>query len=148
MIKGIRLVYLLNSVSYSKGQAVTLLENELGWANYGGKHHESRITAFVQSYVLPVKFKIDYRRATLSTQICAGEMNREDALAQLRRSPFDPATIGGDKEYVAKKLKITSGELERILELPLRSHRDFANNQRFLETLYRAYWRLFARGLD
>lgn len=144
LIKGIRFVYVLNYVSYSKAEAVKCLESELGWKNYGGKHHESRITAFVQSYVLPVKFNIDYRRATLSTQICAGEVSREDALEQLQRSPFDPTTIEGDKEYVAKKFEITRGELERILELPPRSYRDYPNHERFLEMLYRTYRRCFA----
>jgi hypothetical protein len=144
LIKGIRSVYVLNHVSYSKAEAVKCLENELGWKNYGGKHHESRITAFVHSYVLPVKFSIDYRRATLSTQICAGQVSREDALEQLRLSPFDPATIDGDKEYIAKKFEITRGELERILALPPRSYRDYPNNQHFLEALYRTYRRFFS----
>src|SRR5262249_47706199 len=110
-----------------------------------GKHHESKITAFVQSYVLPAKFKIDYRKATLSTQICAGQVSREEALEQLRQSPFDPATIDGDKQYVAKKFAITPDELETILALPPRSYRDYSNDQRFLEILYHTYWRFFAR---
>jgi hypothetical protein len=91
--------------------------------------------------VLPVKFNIDYRRATLSTQICAGEVSREEALAELRQSPFDPATIDGDKEYVAKKFEITRDELEAILTLPAKSYRDYPNEQRFLEFLYRTYRR-------
>ena len=146
LIKGIRFVYALNYVSYSKREAIKFLESELGWKNYGGKHHESKITAFVQSYVLPVKFNIDYRRATLSTQICAGQSWREEALEELRRSPFDSRTIDGDKEYVAKKFGITRSELEAILALPPRSYRDYPNDQRFLELVYRAYWRVFAPG--
>jgi N-acetyl sugar amidotransferase len=143
LIKGIQFVYILNYVPYSKAEAVKYLASELGWKNYGGKHHESKITAFVQSYVLPVKFNIDYRKATLSTQICAGQVGREDALEQLRRSPFDPATIDGDKEYVAKKFEITRDELETILALPLRSYRDYSNDQRFLQVLYHTYRRFF-----
>lgn len=144
LVKGIRFMYLLNYVSYSKAEAVKCLENELGWKSYGGKHHESRITAFVQSYVLPVKFNIDYRRATLSTEICAGQVSREDALEQLRQSPFDLTTIDGDKEYVAKKFEITRDELERILALPPKSYRDYPNDQRLLEILYRTYRRFVA----
>jgi N-acetyl sugar amidotransferase len=144
LMRGIRFVYVLNYVSYSKTAAVNFLEKELGWRNYGGKHHESKITAFVQSYVLPVKFNIDYRRATLSTQICAGEVSRKEALEQLRESPFNPETIDEDKEYVAKKFEITRAELERILALPPRSYRDYPNDQRFLEILYHTYWRFFA----
>ena len=143
LVKGIRFVYALNYVSYSKAGAMKYLENGLGWKNYGGKHHESKITAFVQSYVLPVKFNIDYRRATLSTQICAGQISRVEALDELRRSPFDAATIDGDKEYVAKKFGITRGELETILALPPKSYRDYPNGQRLLEFLYLTYRRVF-----
>lgn len=143
LVKGIRFVYVLNYVPYSKAEAVKYLETELGWKQYGGKHHESRITAFVQSYVLPVKFNIDYRKATLSTQICARQVSRNDALEQLRQSPFDPATIGGDEEYVAKKFEISRDELETILARPPRSYRDYPNDQRLLEILYRIYWRFF-----
>ena len=76
--RGIRIAYLLNHVPYSRQDAIEVLEKQLGWTPYGGKHHESRITGFVQSYVLPTKFGIDYRKATLSTQICAGEITREE----------------------------------------------------------------------
>ena len=56
-----------------------LLKNELGWKYYGGKHYESRYTRFIQSYLLFEKFGIDYRRATLSAQICIGDVSREQA---------------------------------------------------------------------
>lgn len=143
LIKGIRFVYLLNYVPYAKAEAMKWLESEVGWKSYGGKHHESKITAFVQSYVLPGKFNIDYRRATLSTQICTGEVSRQYALEQLRQSPYDPATIDGDMEYVAKKFGISRDELVEILALPRRSYCDYPNDQRFLEVVYRTYWRFF-----
>jgi hypothetical protein len=143
VVKGIRFFYVLNYVPYAKAEAVKYLGDELGWKNYGGKHHESKITAFVQSYVLPVKFNIDYRRATLSTQICAGQVSRGDALEQLRQMPFDPRVIEEDKEYVAKKFGITREELEGILALPPRSYRDYPNGERFLGMLYGTYRRFF-----
>ena len=65
VFKRIRLVYVLNLVPYTKTEAMRKLQEDLGWEYYGGKHYESKITGFVQSYILPVKFKIDYRRATL-----------------------------------------------------------------------------------
>jgi N-acetyl sugar amidotransferase len=142
LVRGIRFVYLLNYVPYSKQEAVRTLEQAVGWTAYERKHHESHFTAFVHSYVLPVKFGIDYRRATLSTQICTGETTREDALLELSRPPFDPAVVEREKTYVAKKLGVSVEELEEILSRPPRSHRDYPNNQRLLESLYRVYRRV------
>ena len=76
-IRKIRIIYLLNYLPYSKKDAIKTLEDEVAWKNYGGKHHESVYTRFVQSYIQPVKFDLDYRRATFSTQICTGEITRK-----------------------------------------------------------------------
>jgi N-acetyl sugar amidotransferase len=138
--KGIRLVYVLNHVPYSKGDAMKKLE-ELGWEYYGGKHYESTITGFVQSYLLPVKFQIDYRRATLSSQICAGEMTREDALEILKAPPYDAERAGQEKLYVAKKFGISAEEMDAILAEPPKTHHDYPNNERLLEFLYGLYRR-------
>jgi N-acetyl sugar amidotransferase len=144
-VKGIRLVYVLNHVPYSKMEAMKKLEDELGWEYYGGKHFESTITGFVQSYVLPVKFNIDYRRATLSSQICAGEMTRDEALQILKTPPFDAARVPQQKAYVAKKFGITLEEMDAILAVPPKTHRDYPNNERLLELLYGVYRRLVAK---
>jgi hypothetical protein len=121
------------------------LQDDLGWEYYGGKHYESTITGFVQSYLLPVKFQIDYRRATLSSQICAGEVTREEALEILKDPPFDPERVRKEKLYVAKKFGITQEELDAILADPPKTHRDYPNNERFLEFLYGVYRRLFSK---
>lgn len=142
--KGIRFVYLLNLVPYSKSDAMTKLL-ELGWEDYGGKHYESTITGFVQSYLLPVKFQIDYRRATLSSQICAGEITRDEALAILTTPPFDAQRAWEEKAYVAKKFGITLEEMDAILAAPPKTHRDYPNNEWLLEPLYGVYRRFFSK---
>ena len=141
-VKRIRFVYILNLVPYAKSDAIAKLQ-ELGWEDYGGKHRESTITDFVQSYLLPVKFQIDYRRATLSSQICAGDVTREEALEILKTPPFDADRVRQEKVYVAKKFGIPEEELDAILADPPKTHRDYPNNERFLEFLYGMYRRLF-----
>lgn len=143
LVKGIRIVYLLNHVPYAKDDAMRFLQEELGWQYYGGKHFESRITGFVHSYVLPVKFGIDYRRATLSTQICAGATTRDQALQVLAAPPFTPEQAAREKEYVAKKFEISVAELDDILSQPPRTHRDYPNDQQRLEFFYRMYRKYF-----
>jgi N-acetyl sugar amidotransferase len=144
-VKHIRFVYVLNLVPYSKDEAMRKLQEDFGWQDYGGKHYESKITGFVQSYILPVKFHIDYRRATLSSQICAGEVTRDDALEILKRPPFDAARVPEEKAYVAKKFGITLEEMEAILAAPPKTHRDYPNNERLLRFLYGAYRRFAAK---
>jgi hypothetical protein len=142
--KGIRFVYILNLVPYSKGDAIKKLQ-ELGWEDYGGKHRESMITEFVQSYLLPVKFQIDYRRATLSSQICAGEVTRDEALEILKAPPFDAARVRQEKMYIAKKFGIAQEEMDAIIAAPPKTHRDYPNNERFLQLLYGTYRRFFSK---
>ena len=141
-IKGIRFVYLLNYVPYSKKEAMLLLEKELDWKYYGGKHYESKFTGFIQSYLLNEKFQIDYRRATFSSQICTGEMTRDEALELLKEPPYDPVIAQQEKEYVAKKLGISLNEFDAIMDLPPKSYQDYPNNKKFLEFIYGLYWKL------
>ncbi len=143
LVRGIRIVYLLNYVPYSKPEAMKRLQEELGWQYYGGKHFESRITGFVHSYIMPVKFDIDYRRATLSTQICAGDLTRDAALLELQNPPFNPEQVVREMDYVAKKFEISVAELQEILARPARNHRNYPNDQRRLEFIYSIYRRYF-----
>jgi hypothetical protein len=139
MVKGIRMVYPLNLIPYNKKDAIKVLENELEWRNYGGKHHESIYTKWVQSYLLPVKFGIDYRRATWSTQICAGEMTREEALEGLKALPYDPQKLQEDNDYICKKFNLSAAEFEAILKAPPRSYKDYPNSKGWLEFVYGVY---------
>ena len=138
-IKGIKIIYLLNYIPYSKKEAMKVIEKELDWKYYGGKHYESKYTGFLQSYILPEKFNIDYRLATFSTQICAGEMTREEALTELKNKPYDPEKVYEEKEYVSKKLGISVNEFNEIMKTPKKTHYDYPNNQKILEFIYKIY---------
>jgi N-acetyl sugar amidotransferase len=74
-IKRIKYVYPLNYINYDKDEARKFLKKEFDWEDYGGKHHESKITGFWQSYAMPKKYNMDYRRATYSSQIISGQSN-------------------------------------------------------------------------
>jgi hypothetical protein len=130
-------------VPFIRDEAERLLREKLEWRPYGGKHHESTYTKFIQSYYLYEKFKIDYRRATLSTQICVGEINRCRAVERLRSIPYDPEEIDEAKQYIAKKLSINRDELERIMRLPPKWYWDHPNDERRLGFIYETYRRMF-----
>ena len=141
--RGIKMIYPLNYIPYNKQDAIKILEQKLDWKNYGGKHHESIYTKFIQSYLLPEKFDIDYRRATYSTQICSGEIKREEALQELNKKPYDLIKIEEEKEYICKKLDITCEELNNIMNLPPKTYKDYPNDKKRLELIYRVYRKIF-----
>ena len=139
LIKGIRMIYPLNYVPFVKEEVNELLKDKFSWKDYGGKHYESRYTMFIQSYYLYEKFGIDYRRAGLASQICTGEIYRDDAIEQLKSKPYDPAKIEEEKQYISKKLGVSKGEFERILNLPAKWYWDYPNDDRKLGYIYDAY---------
>jgi hypothetical protein len=122
-----------------------LLEKELDWKYYGGKHYESKYTGFIQSYYLFEKFNIDYRRATFSSQICVGAIDRKKALDDLRAKPYDPVKVKEEKKYIAKKLGISDEEFENILLLPPHWYSDYPNDEKKLSFIYNTYRKLFKK---
>ncbi len=139
------MIYILNYVPYIKNDAISLLENQLSWKNYGGKHYESKYTGFIQSYYLYHKFGIDYRRATLSSQICTGEISREDALEILKLLPYKMERVEEEMKYIAKKLEISKGDFQNILDAESKWYFDYPNDQKRLNFIYNLYRRIFRK---
>lgn len=142
-VKGIKIIYFLNYVPYSKKEAIDLLEKELNWTNYGGKHHESRYTRIVQSYILPEKFNIDYRKSTSSSLICCGEITREEVIKELESKPYNEKQVAEDKEYLCKKLGITVEDFDVLMKSAPKTHADYPNNKKALEFIYGVYRKFF-----
>lgn len=119
-IKQIRLLYYL---PYNENEVLKTLKAELDWTDYGDKHHESKYTAFFQSYILTRKFNIDKRKLHYSAKIRTDQISRNDALAIMKTDPF----VGGDDllNYCLKKLGFSTDEFERIMNAPVQSFRDY-----------------------
>jgi len=145
LVKRIQIIYLLNLVPYAKDEAMEFLKKELDWKYYGGKHYESKYTGFIQSYYLFKKFGIDYRRATLSTQICTGEVLREDALEILDSKPYKDDIVQEEKIYIAKKLGISIQEFEKIINLPGKWYDEYPNDEKRLGFIYDTYRKIFKK---
>ncbi len=118
-------ISILNYVPYNKAEVKQFITKELDWRDYGGKHYESIFTKFYQAYILPEKFKIDKRKAHLSTLICSGQITKESALKELAMPLYEEAELNADKEYVLKKLGLSMRDFEAIMKLPPRRHEDF-----------------------
>jgi N-acetyl sugar amidotransferase len=135
ILRGTRIVSILNYVDYDKEQAMTLLRNELGWKDYGGKHHESIYTRFYQGYVLPRKFGVDKRYGHLSDLINAGQISRTQALAEMQRPPYAEELQQQDLAYVSKKLRLSTEQFADIMGAPVKSFRDYRNLYGFVQFL-------------
>lgn len=134
--KRIQVVPILDYIDYRKDQALSVLQNELGWVYYGGKHYESIYTRFYQAYVLPEKFKIDKRRAHYSSLIHSEQMTREQALQLLEEPTYPADKLLEDREYVIKKLGLED-QFDAIMSLPTRTFLDYPNHHRLWERIKR-----------
>jgi N-acetyl sugar amidotransferase len=145
-VRRIRTLYPLNAIVYDKAQARQRLEAEYDWKYYGSKHGESKYTRYIQNYYLPTKHGIDYRRATVSSEICLGAATRDAAIETLKTKPFDPATLEAEQKYIAKKLNLSDAELDSIVRQPPKYYKDFRNDEQFLSRLYDLYRRVYAQS--
>jgi len=124
----IRQIPFLNYVHYDKEAAKEMFAREIGWRDYGGKHYESVWTRFFQGYYLPQKFGFDKRRAHLSSMIVSGQINREDALAQMELASYDSSLLAQDLDFVIKKFNLTPHEFDALMKIPNRTASDYPNS--------------------
>lgn len=146
-IKNIRIISILNYIPYHREEAMRILQEELGWKYYGGKHFESIYTRFFQGYILPKKFGIDKRKAHLSTLILSGQITREEALEELERDPYPKELMDEDRQYVIKKFNMTPAEFEAIMNLPNKTFRDYPNRSGQFSILRKALNTLRGKGI-
>ena len=125
LLDRVKFIPILNYVGYHRSNAIKLLENELGWRNYGRKHGESTFTRFFQEYYLPTKFGVDKRRMHLSSLICAGQITRDEALKALEKPLYTPEELEREIDFVAKKLQFSRDEFENILSAKPKLHTDY-----------------------
>lgn len=140
-LKQIRILYY---TEYDEKKVLQLLQTELGWRDYGGKHFESSYTSIFQSYILTRKFKIDKRKLHLSALIRSGQVKRENALNTLQKDPF----VGGKEQldYTIKKLGVTHEEFEKIMNEDIKSFHDYPTYYSIIKLLEKPL--LFANKIN
>jgi N-acetyl sugar amidotransferase len=146
-VKRMKVVRPLNYLPYVKSEAITLLERELAFKYYGGKHFESRFTKWQQLYFRPRKFGFDERRAYMASLILSGQMTREEALAALAGDLENVRQAEDDTSYILKKLAVSEEEFAQIMAAPSKTFRDYPSNYALfnLKTVIREW--LKARGV-
>ncbi len=128
-IKGIQVVKLLNYTPYIKKDAEALLSSEYGWAPYPQKHFESIMTKFLEGYWLPLRFGYDIRKAQFSSLILTKQMTRQGALERLSQPPLSKEEGEELFNQVARMLEISSDELMGYFKMPLKTYKDYKNQE-------------------
>lgn len=132
-LRRIRMVSILNYVNYDKAEAMDVLQNQLGWIYYGGKHYESIYTRFYQAYILPRKFDIDKRKAHYSNLILSGQMTRGEALEKMKEPVYPENLLEEDREYTIKKLGFTEAEFAAMMAAPTKTFEDYKTSHGIFE---------------
>jgi len=129
VLRAVRSVSILNYLDFEKPKAMEVLQDELGWQYYGGKHYESVYTRFMQGYILPTKFGVDKRHGHLSDLIRSGQMTREQALEEIAKPPYPADLFAKDYAFVLKKFGITDEQFQAMMQEPVKTFRDYKNSE-------------------
>ena len=82
IIKKIKFIPLLYHVDYNRSIAEKIIE-EYDWV-YPGAHYFDDLYQSLMSYILRVKFKIDYRKFNYSALIRSKQLDRNEAIKKIK----------------------------------------------------------------
>lgn len=128
-IRKINVIKPLNLVPYTKKVAEDTLLKEYGWRSYPQKHFESRFTRFYEGHWLPSRFGFDTRKTQFSSLILTDQMTRDEALYKLSRPAIPQENLEHEYEFISSKLGISVEELKSYHSMPLKTYRDYRNQE-------------------
>jgi N-acetyl sugar amidotransferase len=135
-VRRVKIVRILNYLDYSKEEAKKIISRDLEWQDYGGHHHESVYTKLFQSYLAPLKFKMDRRKVSLSAAVRLGRITRKQALQDVKQYPYpSELELEDDLQYIGKKFGMGGNEFKELLERPVKRYEDYPNNIRLIRIL-------------
>lgn len=149
-IKRIRVIRLLNYMQYNKSKALKELSEKIDFKPYERKHGESIFTSFYQNYYLPEKYGFDKRLPHFSSLINSNQLTRKKALELLELPLYEQKKLDFEKDYIAKKLGITTLELNKLISSKSKSHKSFKNFSKFIYILnkIRSILKIFFKGIN
>ena len=90
------------------------------------------MTAFNHSVYFPQKFGIDQRNNSLSAQVRAGLISKEDAISEYSQPPYIEEDL---ISYFKKRLGFSDEEYDRIINGERKSYRDYKTYKKLFEIL-------------
>lgn len=144
--KRIRWVPFLDYFDYNKSQTLEILIKNYNFKPYPYKHYESIFTRFYQGFILPKKFNVDKRILHLSTLIISNQMKREQALKNIKLSPYQSdKQLKEDKFFFLKKMNWTEEELKNYINKTEKSHSLYKSEKSFYYFLVTIYKMIFGK---
>ncbi|NKB23687.1 MAG: N-acetyl sugar amidotransferase [Kiritimatiellae bacterium] len=140
-IKRIRPLYWMD---YDKDEAKKMLAEKFDWQWYGGHHLENRITAFMHSYLLPTRGRIDQRSNGFSALIRSGQISREEGMRCMAEPPHLEADI---LDVVKKRLSFSDEEFEQVMTQPIKTFREFKTYKSTFERMRPFFWLMYKMDL-
>jgi N-acetyl sugar amidotransferase len=136
-IKRVRPLY---NMDYNKEEAKAFMSKNLGWQWYGGHHLENRYTAFQHTYFAPRRNRGDMRILGHAALVRSGQITREEGFAKMQEPiQADPEIF----ELVKKRLGLTDEELNRLLNQPIHTYREFKTYKQTFERLTWLFYLLY-----
>lgn len=137
IFQNIERINFLDWQEFIRKDILKIIETEMGWINYGGKHQESVFTRFYQGYILPSKFNIDKRKPHLSNMIFSNQMTKKEAIEELSKPTYNRQLMEQDFIYVAKKLDFSLDEFNAVLTSPNVPHEYYGTDLIHREHYYK-----------
>jgi hypothetical protein len=129
ILKRINYVRPLNYINYNLDSSLHILKDFCDYSYYGGKHHESILTRFLQMWWLPNFFNFDKRKSHYSSLIVSNQMKRVDALRIISENKYmDSDLFLADKKCLASYFDLSDQEFENLLNRPKHNHSNFSTS--------------------
>ena len=125
IIKKIKFIPLLYHMNYIKPDAQKIIEKEFNWVSPGA-HYLDDLFQSLMTYILRVKFNIEFRRFNYSALIRSGQLKREEAFEKMK------GTYASEDEKLIdlciKRLGLTNTEIQDLIKLKPKSFLDYKTN--------------------
>jgi hypothetical protein len=141
-VKGLKRVRILWWIDHNKEQTKRELADTFDWRWYGGHHRESEITDFFM-WMARQRMGIDFRLLGWSALIRSGQMERNEALAQLpNKTIISQMTF----DTILARLGFTESQFYAAMAQPVKTERDFRTYRKTFRRLRPLFWLLVKRG--
>lgn len=125
LVKKIKFIPILYHVNYVRSEVEKIIIKEFEWQNPGA-HYFDDLFQSLMTYILRVKFKIEFRRFNYSALIRSRQMTRVEALEKIQKiySVEDPKVI----DLCIKRLGLTKNDIENFLKEKPKNFLDYKTN--------------------
>lgn len=141
-VRGIKRPRPLYYVDYVAEDITKLLEEKYGFEWYGGHHLENTYTAFFDYFYRFTKLHYDGRLVELSALVRSGQMEREEAFAELEKPPMSLEAEEALIFEIKRRLELSEGDFKFIMSQNIArlTHRNWKTYRRHFKALKPLFW--------